>query len=47
MTHGELQQISIHTAFSREFMPYVLDKVRAFERTSLLGFGSFLLAISQ
>ena len=28
-------------------MPYVLDKFRAIERTSFLGFGSFLLAMLE
>ncbi len=47
MTHGELQQISIYTADFRKSLLYVLDKVRAIERPSLLGFGSFLLAMFQ
>lgn len=46
MTHGELQHISLHSNF-RNSIAYVLDEVRAIERMSLLGLGSFLPAMFQ
>ena len=47
MTHGELQQFSIYTAYFRNFLPYVRDKFWAIEGTSLLSFAPFLLATFQ
>ena len=44
MEHRKLERISIQHGNLSHSVSYVLDEVRAIERTSFLGFGSFFLA---